>query len=148
MKNRTDNCGTEPNGGIRKNRAGVSIIEVMIALAIFAVFTSGTCKLLVSHRRVLDLARDNYTAINLAKERMELARTFEFDQIPELAETKVLLNESGIPAQHGHFRRTTTISMLSSNLYQLAISVDIQNRKTLQFAPAQQSINTYISKHL
>ncbi len=131
-----------------KSRAGISIIEVLMALSIFAVFSVGTCKLLTSHRRVLDMARDHYTASNLAKERMELARTFEFEQIPDLAEDQVLINESGIASLYGHFRRTTTITTVNSNLYELAIRVDIQNRKTLEFAPAEQSINTYIAKHL
>lgn len=128
--------------------AGTSIIEVMIALVVFATFAVGTCKLLISQRKVLDMARDHYVAANLAKSRMELARTFEFEQLPELAEEKILLDESGIPNVHGNYRRTTKITNLSSNLYEMAIIVDIKNRRTLEFAPAEQTINTYVSKHL
>lgn len=131
-----------------KSRAGATIVEALVALSIFAVFSVGACKLLTSHRRIMDMARDHYTAVNLAKDRMELARTFEFDQLPELAEDKLIIDESGIPKTYGHYRRTTQVTMVASNLYQLAITVDIQNRKTLKFAPMEQSINTYIAKHL
>ncbi len=104
--------------------------------------------MLVIHRRTLDMARDHYIAANLAKDRMELARTFEFDQIPDLQEDQILLDANGSPSLTGHFRRSTVITTLNTNLYQLAITVDIQNRKTLEFAPAEQTINTYIAKHL
>lgn len=131
-----------------KSRAGTSIVEVMIALLLFALFAGGACQMLVSHRQLLDMSRDHYIAANLAKDRLELARTFEFEQIPDLEESQLVINGSGIPSEVGHFRRTTTVSTLSSNLYELVITVDIQNRRTLEFAPAEQSINTYIAKHL
>jgi hypothetical protein len=120
----------------------------MIALALFGSFAAGSCQLLVSHRQILDMARDHYIAANLAKDRLELGRTFEFDEISDLSENKLRLDNSGIPSDSGHFRRTTTITALSDNLYELSITVEIQNRKTLEFAPAEQSISTYISKHL
>jgi len=144
----TDQNKTDLADRKSKNRAGVSIIEALVGLSIFAVFTAGTCQLLTSHRRVLDMSRDHYIAANLAKARIELARTFDFDQIPEMSEDEVLMNESGIPSLAGHFRRTTLVTTVSSNLYQLSITVDIQNRRTLEFAPAEQSIDTYIAKHL
>jgi type II secretory pathway pseudopilin PulG len=136
----------------RKNRskscAGTSVVEVMVALTIFGIFTAGTCQLLVSHRKILDSARDHYIAANLAKDRIELARTFEFEQVPGLAESALVVDESGIASSLGHYRRTTTVTALSTNLYELAITVDIQNRKTLVFSPAEQSVTTYIAKHM
>ena len=131
-----------------RSRAGITIVEVLLALSIFAVFSVGTCKLLTSHRKILDMSRDHYIAANLAKDRMELARTFDFEELPRLRESQLLIDESGIPNLAGHYRRTTTVSAVSSNLFELAVTVDIQNRKTLQFAPAEQTISTYIAKHL
>ena len=131
-----------------RTRAGASIVEVMMALTIFALFTAGTCKLLISHRKVLDMSRDHYIAANLAKDRLELARTFDFNQIPDLEESKLLLDGNGTPSLNGNFRRTTEIITLSSNLYEVAITVDIRNRASLEFAPAKESINTSIAKKL
>jgi len=131
-----------------KSRAGSSIVEVMVALALFGVFTTATCKLLVSHRKVLDSARDHYIAANLAKDRIELARTFEFEQLRGLREKAIIVDESGLPSSFGHYRRSTTVTVVRTNLYEMAITVDIQNRKTLKFSPAEQSVTTYIAKHL
>ena len=134
--------------GRSRNRAGTTLLESLIAMAIFAVFTTGSCKLLVSHRKLLDMARDHYTAANIAKNRMELLRTFDYEQIPALAEGPIRTDENGIPSTLGHFSRITTVNTLSTNLYELAITVKIQNRKTLAFDKAEQTINTYIAKKL
>lgn len=132
----------------RRNCAGTTFVEAMVAMAIFAIFSAGTCKLLMAHRQTLDSARDHYIAANIAKNRLELVRTFDFEQIPQLTETPIRIDNSGIPAAAGNFLRETDITILSTNLLQLAISVKIQNRKTLAFDGAEQILNTYVSKHL
>ncbi len=132
----------------RKNRAGITLVESMIAISLFAGFMTGTCKLLSSQRKILDMARDRYIAANIAKNRLELVRTFDFDQIPDLNESPIKVDNSGIPSTEGHFRRTTTISTLDTNLYEVVIAVTIQNRKTLDFGTSGESLNTYVSKHL
>lgn len=140
---------SSPLTGMRsRKRAGSTFIEALVAMSIFAVFITGACQLLISHRQILDMARDHYTAANIAKNRMELIRTFDFDQIPQLAETAVRVNDSGVAATDGHFRRLTTINVLNTNLYELAITVQIQDRKTLAFSESEETINTYISMHL
>jgi len=131
-----------------RNRAGATLVEALLAMAIFAVFTIGACKLLVSQRKLLDIARDHYTAANIAKNRMELLRTFDFEQIPQLAEDPVRIDGNGIPSTIGHFTRSTIINPLSTNLYELAITVQIQNRKTLEFDTAEETISTYVALHL
>lgn len=130
------------------NKRGSSLVEVMVALTIFAVLIASSCKVLLATRTTLDLARDHYTASNIAKDRVELVRTLDFNQIPELEEDMLIIDKRGIPSDQGHFRRTTIVSMVSSNLFEVAVTVGIQNRKTLDFSSSEQTINTYISKHL
>lgn len=132
----------------RSLKSGSSFVEVMIALAIFGVFIASSCKVLLAARTTLDLARDHYTASNIAKDRIELVRTLDFNQIPELEEDKLVIDGTGTPSDLGHFRRTTTVSMVTSNLFEVAVTVGIQNRRTLEFSPSEQTVNTYISKHL
>ncbi|MBN2684143.1 MAG: prepilin-type N-terminal cleavage/methylation domain-containing protein [Pontiellaceae bacterium] len=132
----------------RSLKSGSSLVEVMIALAIFGVFIATSCKVLLATRTTLDLARDHYTASNIAKDRIELVRTLDFNQIPELEENMLVIDGTGTPSVNGHFRRTTTVSMVTSNLCEVAVTVGIQNRKTLDYSPAKQTVNTYISKHL
>jgi len=134
--------------GKSRNRAGTTFVESMIAIALLAVFMTGTCKLLVSQRKILDMARNHYTAANIAKNRMELVRTLDFDQILELNETAIRVDGKGIPSTQGHFQRATTISTLNSNLHEVVISVGIQNRKTLAFNSSAETLSTYVAEHL
>ncbi|NNJ71466.1 MAG: hypothetical protein HKP10_09310 [Kiritimatiellales bacterium] len=131
-----------------KNCAGATFVEALIALAIFAVFTTGSFKVLVARRNIMDMSRDRYIASNIAKNRLELVRTFDFDQIPQLAESPVRIDNSGIPAAEGKFLRETDITTLNTNLLQLAISVKILNRRNLTFDGPEEVLNTYVSKHL
>lgn len=131
-----------------RNRAGSTFVEAIIAVAILALFSTGASKLLVSHRKLLDMARDRYTAGNLAKNRLELVRTFDFEQIPEMEEIGIRIDDNGVPSIDGNFLRITSVSPLNTNLYELAVSVKIKNRKTLAYGPAEEVINTYVAKHL
>jgi hypothetical protein len=126
----------------------MTVVETIVALTIFAVFTTGACKLLMSHRRVSDMARAHYTAINIAKNRLELVRTFDFDQVDDFTEDKVVVDESGNPAADGNYRRSTLVSNISSNLLELTVTVGIRNRRTLEFNPANQSLSTYFADYL
>ena len=128
--------------------SGMTVVETLVALTIFALFTTGACKLLMSHRQVSDMARAHYTAINIAKNRLELVRTFDFDQVDEFIESNVIVDESGLPDVNGYYRRSTEIDNVSSNLLELTVTVDIRNRRTLQFNPANQSLSTYFAKYL
>lgn len=136
------------NNRKQKGRCGTSLVEVMVALTIFAIFIATSCKIMIVTRSTLDLARDHYTASNLAKDRIELTRTFDFNQLPELQEDALVINSEGVPDANGHFRRITDVTLVTSNLYEVAVTVGIKNRKTLKFAPSEQSVVTYVSKHL
>jgi len=128
--------------------AGMTVVETVVALTIFAIFTTGACKLLLSHRQVSDMARAHYTAINIAKNRLELVRTYDFDQVNNFVEDKVVVDTSGIPSADGNYRRTTQVSNISSNLLELTVTVGIRNRRTLQFNPANQELSTYFANYL
>lgn len=129
-------------------RAGTTLVETIVAISVLAVFSTGACKLLLSHRKVSDSARAHYTAINIAKNRMELVRTFDFGQVNDFLEDKVIINNNGQPNSAGHYRRSTEVSNVNSNLVELTITVDIRNRKTLDFTPAKETLTTYIANYL
>ncbi len=131
-----------------RNRAGLTLVETIVALTLFAIFTTGACKLLMSHRKVSDMARAHYTAINIAKNRLELVRTFDFDQVGNFLESDVVVDASGLPDSWGNYRRTTQVSNVSSNLLQLTVTVDLRNRQTLAFTPAKQEVTTYFANYL
>ena len=130
------------------SRTGITLVETIVALTILAVFTTGVCKLLLSHRMASDMARAHYTAINIAKNRLELVRTFDFDQVGNFIEDQVVVDASGIPSSAGNYRRTTQINSISDNLLELTVTVDLRNRKTLEFTPAKEVLNTYFARYL
>ena len=94
------------------------------------------------------MARAHYTAINIAKNRLELVRTFDFDQVGNFIEDKVVVDASGMPNTVGNYRRTTQISAVSDNLLELTVTVDLRNRQTLAFTPAKEVLNTYFARYL
>lgn len=149
MEDLSTNTKTVPrNGGGNRRCAGMTLVETIVAIAVLAIFSTGACKLLMSHRQLSDMARGHYTAINIAKNRMELVRTFDFGQVADFIEDKVVVDASGIPNTAGHYRRTTQVSTVSGNLLELTVTVDLRNRKTLAFTPAKETVSTYIAEYL
>jgi len=144
----TDGTDALRNVKKRRNRAGTTIVETIVALTIFAGFSTGACKLLMSHRKIADMARAHYTAINIAKNRLELVRTFDYGQVDDFLENNVVVDASGVPDAVGNYRRSTTVSNVSSNLLELTVTVDLRNRQTLAFTPAKEQVSTYFAEYL
>ena len=94
------------------------------------------------------MARAHYTAINIAKNRLELVRRFDFGQLDDFLEDKVVVDASGVPSTEGNYRRSTEVSNVSSNLLELTVTVDIRNRQTLVFNPANEQLSTYFAQYL
>ena len=94
------------------------------------------------------MARAHYTAVNIAKNRLELVRTFDFDQVTDFIEDKVIVDSSGVPSETGNYRRTTGVSNVSSNLVELTVTVDIRNRQTLEFTPSKEQLSTFFANYL
>lgn len=131
-----------------RNHAGVSVVEALVALVLFAVFMTGAGKILLSHRGLADVTREHYTAVNIAKNRIELARTFNFDALSNFSETAELIDASGnrLDGNRGTYRRSTVV-VQTNNVAELTVTVDIRNHKTLKFDGAHQQIKTFIAFH-
>ena len=127
-----------------RTRAGFTLPEVIIALLIFAITVSGVCKLIVAARESSDRARDHYIAINMARNRLERARTFVFGQLPQLAEMQTPVAEDGQQTSNttSPFRRTTVVSNLSANLIEMTVTVEIRNRRTRLFDGRTEAANS------
>lgn len=130
-----------------RSRAGSSVIESLIALVVFALFITGASKLLMVHREITDMAQSHYQAANIAKNRLELIRSFEFEELDRFAEDDVLINSYGIPDSSGRFRRSTTYSNAESNLVELVVAVEIMDRKTLAFNGRNETLKGYFAIH-
>lgn len=141
-----DQEGTGQDNG--RNRAGVALVEALVAIMLFAIFITGAGKLLLSHRKISDMARAHYTAANIAKNRLELVRSFEFDERPDFLENNVVVNMSGLPDSTGHYRRSTTITNLGINICELMVRVEILDRKTLTYNGRNETVQTIMADYL
>lgn len=131
-----------------RGKTGMTLLEVVIALAIFMVGSMGICSLIVQSKRLSDSSRDHYVAVNLAKNRMERARNMQVSLLPLLAESNQYVNVSGavIPPEDATFRRSTRVIVVS-NLTEVVVTVDIRDRGTWNFGGVKEEVRTYYTEY-
>lgn len=130
-----------------KSRAGSSIVEALCSLVVFALFITGATKLLMTHRRMTDMAQSHYLAANIAKNRLELVRSFEYEERDRFGEDKVRVNSVGLPDETGDYRRSTLFFPTGNNVVELVVAVEIKNRKTLAFDGRNETLKSYFAYH-
>lgn len=143
-------CGASsafvPGGG---GRSGVGLIEVVIALFVFSMSIAGMCALAVIVKESSDRARDHYVAVNLAKNRLERAKSFDFTQLYTFRESQSLVDLNGTPVSasdpRGDYRRSTIVTNVTDNLTEVRVTVEIRNRQTWEFVPGVEDIRTYVA---
>ena len=127
---------------------GLTLLESIVAVCIFGIAIAGICALVVSARELNDRARLHYTAINIAKNRLEKARTLNFSTLSLFQENGTIVDYNGNPDPNGAFRRTTVISNVATNLVEIIITVDIRNRVTLGFTGEQETLRSYLTEYI
>jgi len=126
---------------------GLTLVEVMVALSVFTMFIGGACHLLVRGRQMTDAARDHYTAINIVKNRLEKARTFDWDHLGTFNETNVVVNEVGVSDPQGSYQRTTTVTYVKDNLAKVSLSIKIRDRNTGAFGSEEECVSSYVASY-
>jgi prepilin-type N-terminal cleavage/methylation domain-containing protein len=121
------------NGGAGTGCRGFTLIEALIGIVILSISFSGICGLIVQASKMTSMSHSQYAAVNIAKNRLERARTLDFNDLWSLAEDDVLVDVNGSPDPNGHFRRTTLVTSVETNLTELLITTETRNRVTLQF---------------
>jgi Tfp pilus assembly protein PilV len=132
----------------KSRKDGVSLVEVVVALLVFSMCVAGICRLITMGRQGSDDARAHYTAINIAKNRLERVKTFEFDQIGLFAQSNVKVDRSGIAAANGEYRMTTTVSSITNDLKEVIVRVDIMDKISRQFDSENEALRTYIADYV
>lgn len=120
-------------------------MELLVAITILVIVIIGLCGLILQGRELSALARARYKATVLARNQIERARNTDFDLIPGLAESELVINGLGEADADGNFRRTTTVTNLSSNLLEIYVRVDLKSRRTLDFTVPGETLQTYIA---
>lgn len=126
-------------------REGFTLVEAMIAILVFGICITGLCRLLIVTKETSDRARDHYVAVNIAKNRIEHARSFEFDQLSSFVENNTVVEDSGNPDSSGGFRRTTTVSNVSTGLVEIVVRVAIRDRESWTFGAMEERVDSFIA---
>lgn len=140
----------------RKNsKNGGSIVEVLVALTLFALFIGGACQVVTSTRKVSDQAQAHYVALNIAKNQIEQVRNLrraDFDQILALQESNTPVDAKGQPTSESTslFNRTTTITKDTRNdfLIEVKVEIGIKNRSTWTHTGEKEVLQSYIAHML
>ena len=111
------------------NQKGITLVEVLISTAIFALVIVGIMGTLIIS---VDLSRKidyEYAATNLAKKRLETARTMiktqGFWTLFTMEEEDILINADGMRDSDGEFVRTTKVAPNYGNPRLTKVEVEI-----------------------
>ena len=137
---------------IMNKRAGMTLLEVMIAAFLLAVCCAGVLGVIYQNMSTGQSIDRAYVSTNLAKNRIERLREIRRDKgytaITSLAGTATeTLDREGNSDSNGEYERTTNIQPDSStNLTTVTVSVRYKMRGS--FIPASTQLVTLISEHV
>jgi prepilin-type N-terminal cleavage/methylation domain-containing protein len=126
------------------SRAAFTMIEVMVSAFLIALIMCGAYLLITRAATLSRVARNHYVAISLSRNRLEHARTMDYNSLALLAENNVIVDDNGTPCPGATFSRTTTVNTNYSadpavKLTQISVVVKIRNIRTGQFTGEQEA---------
>lgn len=94
-----------------RNRScgGFTLTEVMVASTILMIFLGGFLASFMMGFRSLDMSTNHYRATAIARNRIQRARSFDYDSLTLLIENEVPIDRHGNADPSGTFRRSTDI---------------------------------------
>ena len=123
----------------------MTLVEVIVALALFSFFVAGLCMLIVRTKQMNDMTRSHYLAAHIAKSHIEKARALPFDQITFATVTGAIVNAAGAGDPNGDYRLTASVTAVDSNLVEIVASVQIRDRATMRFGEMREEISSYVA---
>lgn len=93
-------------------KSGMTMLELLIAMALFAIIMTAAFPLVDQMLARFQMARDHYVAASLCQGRIERARAVPYVDLRMMAEEGVRTDDYGnLSEPDGRFRRTTTITV-------------------------------------
>lgn len=133
-----------------KERAGLTLIETVVSLFLFAIFITGACKVVMAHRQLMNKSKSHYTAVNIAKNQIEQIRNTlsqtGYDQINNNEESNIQVSSNGDVSSTGKYRRTTEITQVNNDMSEIVVTVQVLDRITLTFGDENEELRTYIAR--
>ena len=106
-----------------QGRDGFTVVEAVIASAMLAVISGSFILAYISAMRTHLVASDFYKATCIARNRIQRARTLDFDSLSLLVETTASVDQDGNIDSEGQFRRTTVVTNDLPGRVRISISV-------------------------
>ena len=125
-----------------KSAKGMTLVETMAAIAIFAIVLTGILNLAVGSMNTGKRAEFAYTAYSLAKNRLETLRSMPYSTLANAAESSVYVDENGVSDPGGAYIRSTAVTPNyngDANLIQMTVSVDYIFRGVQSQSPTELS---------
>ena len=98
-------------------------MEMMIASVIFLIASLGFSFGLIAALKTQYMAGDHYTAMTIARNRIQRARSLDYSSLTLLTEDKIRVDQLGNQSPAGFFFRTTSVTNVAANAVELVISV-------------------------
>jgi len=116
-------------------RRGISIVEMVVAVAIVVVFLAVAYPVITRSHFLVRRGRDHYLAVAIGLASIEMARKQDYPLLPRLAESQRLVNDQGNYDGAGRFRRTITVRPDTPvrGVTEVVVDIDIRDRRSGQF---------------
>ncbi len=107
-----------------KSNSGFTLTEVMIASIIFLIASLGFSFGLIAALKTQYMASDHYAAMSIARNRIQRARSLNFDSLGLLSESQLRVDEFGLQSSSGRYYRTTSVTNYATNCVELTVGVN------------------------
>ena len=111
-------------GKAAKRRAGFTLMEVMMASIIFLIASLGFSFGLIAALKTQHMSSSHYTAVTIARNRIQRARSLNYDSVGLLSETEIRVDGFGLQSSSGLYFRTTSVSNYAVNCVELIVGVN------------------------
>lgn len=106
------------------SKSGFTLLEVVIAGSLLTIMVGGFTAALISAMRTHYLAGYQYSAVSIARNRMQRAWTLSYETLPMLEESKTSVDACGTLNPSGKFLRSTLVDTNTmANCVKLTVQV-------------------------
>ena len=110
-------------GSAAGRESGFTLTEVMIASIIFMIASLGFSFGLIAALKTQQMAGDHYASMSVARNRIQRARSLNYDSLPLLKETDFRVDQFGNQSSSGLYYRTTSVTNYATNCVELVVGV-------------------------
>jgi len=109
--------------GKRKKIAGFTLVELMVSSMILLLVSAGIMTGIIAALKAQANASDHYRATCIARNRIQHAKTISFNSYNAITESLVRVDQDGVIASTGEFRRSTSVAVAGTNC--MSVTVDV-----------------------